>query len=275
MTETQLPGVEHLTGEITGAFAAVKFIAEDGMTEMMQVHADLVGAAAVQSALDQAHVAARTQDPIPGFCGASLTARDAHPLPVNRMARNCFVDDAGSFARGAGNESEINFSHRARRKLFGEIAVSRIVFCDDESAAGFLVEPVHNAGTFFSADAGKIFAVGEECVHQGVLLMSRAGMHHPTGWFVQDEEIVVLKKNLERHRLRLGFNLCDLRFAQFDDLPRAHGIARAGRVSIHPNESVANKRLKSRPGKGRERPGEKAIEPLVGVFVCDFELDHG
>jgi len=45
MTEREFPGVEHLTREIAGAFAAVKFIAEDGVAEMMKVDADLVGLA--------------------------------------------------------------------------------------------------------------------------------------------------------------------------------------------------------------------------------------
>jgi len=204
-----------------------------------------------------------------------LPARDAHPLPVDRMPRNCFVDHARCLSRGAGDECEIDFPHRAGGKLSGEIAMGRVISCDDESAAGFLVEPVHDPGPFFSADAGKIFAMGEERVDQSMLLMARAGMHHQTGWLVQDKEIVVFEKNLERHRLGLGFDLRDFRFAQFDDLPRAHRIARAGSVSIHGDEPVANESLKSCPGKRGQRLGEKAIEPLAGVFACDFELDHG
>src|SRR5205085_11917128 len=168
------------------------------MAEIMQMNANLVGAAAVQSAFDQTDVAARPQDPILGLRGATLPARDAHPLPVNRMPRDCLVDHARCLSRGAGDECEIDFSHRARGKLSGEIAVGRVVFCDDESAAGFLVEPVHDPGPSFSADAGTIFAVGEERVHQSTLLSARTGMHNPTGRLAQYEYVLVLENDLKR-----------------------------------------------------------------------------
>src|SRR5256885_3265037 len=104
MMEREFPGVEHLARKIYGAFSAVEFVAEDGMTEIMEMNADLVGAATVQSAFDQTDVAARPQDSILGLRGATLPARDAHPLPVDRMPRNCFVDHARCLSRGAGDE---------------------------------------------------------------------------------------------------------------------------------------------------------------------------
>ena len=60
--------MEHLTGEIAGAFSAVEFIAENRVTEMMKVNANLVSSAAVQRAFNQADVAARTQNAIFRFC---------------------------------------------------------------------------------------------------------------------------------------------------------------------------------------------------------------
>jgi len=67
MAEAELPGVKHLAGKIPGSFAGVKFVAEDRMTEVVKVNTDLVGAATVQSAFHEAHVAARTQNSILGF----------------------------------------------------------------------------------------------------------------------------------------------------------------------------------------------------------------
>src|SRR4051812_30080543 len=109
MTETEFPGVEHLTGKISGAFAAVKFIAEDGMAEMMEVHPDLVGAAAVQNAFDQADFAVGTEDPV--FClrRAALTPRYAHPLPVDWVTRNRLVDNTAMRPRQPRDQREIDF----------------------------------------------------------------------------------------------------------------------------------------------------------------------
>ena len=118
MAERELPGVEHLARKIARAFAGVEFVAEDGVAEVMEMDADLMGAATVQSAFDQADIAARTNHPVFGFRRSSLAARDAHPLAVNRVALNCFVDDATGFSRGPSDERQIDFAHGAGRKLF-------------------------------------------------------------------------------------------------------------------------------------------------------------
>ena len=52
MSEGEFPGVEHLARIIAGPFPAVQFVAEHGMTEVMEMDADLVGPAAVESAFD-------------------------------------------------------------------------------------------------------------------------------------------------------------------------------------------------------------------------------
>ena len=151
----------------------------------------------------------------------------------------------------------------------------RIVFGDDKNAARFLVQPMNDARAFLAADAGKIFAMGEERVDQRVFLMAGARVNHEPGRLVEDEKIVVFKKNFEVHRFRLRFDLRGFGFAHFNDCTRSHGIARPRRFSIDGHELFANQRLKSGPGKGGERLDEKAIEPLAGIRAFDFELGHG
>ena len=67
MAEAELPSVEHLAGKITGALPAVKLVAENGVAEVVKVNPDLVGAAGVESAFDQAHFAARSDNAIFGL----------------------------------------------------------------------------------------------------------------------------------------------------------------------------------------------------------------
>ena len=62
------------------------------MAEVVEMHPDLVSPAAVENAFNQADVGAGTQDAVFGFRGAALTSGDAHPLPVNGVARDGFVD---------------------------------------------------------------------------------------------------------------------------------------------------------------------------------------
>src|SRR3954470_7220507 len=118
MAKTEFPGGEHLTGKISGAFAAVKFIAEDGMAEVMEVHPDLVGAAAVQNAFDQADLAVGTEHPVFCFRRTALTPRYRHPLPVHWMTRNRLVDNTAMRPRQPGDQGQINFAHGSGRELF-------------------------------------------------------------------------------------------------------------------------------------------------------------
>lgn len=152
--------------------------------------------------------------------------------------------------------------------------MGRVVLGDDKDTAGFFVEPMDDPRPFLAADHRKIFAVGQERVHQRVLLMPSAGMNHEARRLVQDDEIVVFEKNIERHRLRLRVDLGHFRFAHFDDRSRPHGIARPRRFSVHGHEVFSNEGLKSGPRKGGECLGEKSIQPLAGVCALDFELDH-
>ena len=118
MLEGELPGVEHLAGEIPGAFSAVEFIAEDGMAEMMEVDPDLVGPAAVQNAFDQADLAVGAHDLVFGFRGTALAPRDTHPLPMDRMTRDGFVDNTAARPRQTCNQGKIDFANGPGRELF-------------------------------------------------------------------------------------------------------------------------------------------------------------
>ncbi len=55
----------------------------------------------------------------------------------------------------AGDEREIGLLHGAGGELFRELAMSVVVFRHDQATAGFLVEPMNNAGPFLAANAGE------------------------------------------------------------------------------------------------------------------------
>jgi len=183
------------------------------------------------------------------------------------MALDRFVDDAGSFPRCPGDEREIDFSHCAGGKLFRQIAVGRVVLGNDEGAAGFLVETMHDAGPFLSADPGKILAMREERVHKGSLLMAGAGMNDEPGRLVEHEEIVVLEQNVERYRLGLGVALFNLRLAHFDNVAGPNRVAWSRRLSVQSDEFFPDQRLEPGAGERREGQGERAVEPLPGLVA--------
>ena len=55
MLETQFPRVQHLPRKVPGVLGAVNLVAKNGMTDVMKMNSNLVGAPTVQFAFDQAH----------------------------------------------------------------------------------------------------------------------------------------------------------------------------------------------------------------------------
>ena len=123
-------------------------------------------------------------------------------MPANRRLDR----SAWPFQR-PGNKREVNFLHFTLRKLAGEMLVGRVIFRDHETAARFFVEAMDDAGTLLAANPGEARAMMQQRVHEGVRLIARPGMNDQSGGLVEDEQIVVLEKNLERNffRLRLRF----------------------------------------------------------------------
>ena len=82
-----------------------------------------------------------------------------------------------------------------------------VVFGDDEAAAGFLVEPVDDAGPGHAADAAqRPLAMMQQRVDERVFLVAGGGMHDQSGGLVQHQQRFVLEQNIQRNflRLRLG-----------------------------------------------------------------------
>jgi len=119
MIEAELPRVQHLAREIFRNARRINFIAEHRMTEMMKVHANLMGASAVQPAFNQACIAARAKHAILGFGCPPAEGSHPHPLSMHRVSSDFFFDYASCLAQLSGDEREINLFHCARGELFG------------------------------------------------------------------------------------------------------------------------------------------------------------
>ena len=70
--EAELPCVEHLARKIFREARPVDFVAQHGMTEMMEMHADLMCAPAVKSAFKETRLLVRTSNAV--LCPGRATA---------------------------------------------------------------------------------------------------------------------------------------------------------------------------------------------------------
>ncbi len=233
VVEGELPGVEEEAWGGVGVFFSVDGVAEDGGAEVVEVDADLVGAAGVEVAEDEGGFGG-------GVCGADFVIGDGcfaagriydgHFLAVDGVAADVGEDGSGGWVGYAIGDGEVEFLHGgAFGELGGEGLVSGIGFCDDEAAGGVFVEAVDDAGSFDAADAGELaFAVVEECVDEGAVVVSGGGVDDHAVLFVEDEEVRVFVEDVEGDFLG-GCDVWDgFRDDDGDDVASFYGVARFG-----------------------------------------------
>ena len=164
---------------------------------------------------DERGAAKSFDDTVAGVRGAAFVfVAHGHAFAMRRMPRNGGADVAFVTGQHAADDGEVDFFHRSSGKLIREGDMRFVVFGHDQTAAGFLVEPVDDARSRHAADAAEFpGAMMEQRIDERVFLVPGGGMNHQPGWLVQHEQRFVLKQNLERNvlRLRLGGSGCRAR----------------------------------------------------------------
>lgn len=120
-------------------------------------------------------------------------------------------------------------------ELFGEAQMALVIFGRHHYSRGVLVEAMNDAGSEFAADAGEIVTVMEEGIDQGPLAVSRRRMDHQSGWFVDDDQVRVFVKNLQRYFLRYDFRRADGREGDTDRFPPLQLFSDFGGVVVDEN----------------------------------------
>jgi len=123
-----------------------------------------------------------------------------------------------------------------------------VVFGDDKATAGFFIEAVHYSRPFSSAYPRKRDAMMEQSIDQSMLPLAGAWMNNQTGRFIDDDEIVVFEKDLQRNRFRLMVDLFDRRLGQFDFIAGADEVPRSRGCAIASDEPCPDQVLESRAG---------------------------
>jgi hypothetical protein len=123
--------------------------------------------------------------------------------------------------------------------------MSLIVLCHHQAAARFLVQSMNNARALLSTHAGKIRAMMEEGVDQSMLAMARARVNHQPGRFVDYDQIVVFKKNIERDRLWLIIGFFRQWLGYANSIARPDPITLASSLAIQADETIPDQLLQT------------------------------
>ena len=220
MCKTKPGGVERLAGEVeqkvlNAGFKGLRYsrdtpevgwIPHEGMADMGEVHADLMGPAGGQ--LQRQETCSRH----PGFLGCVVRqgrfaagCHHSHALPLARVSSDGAFDIACSRGRDAPGQGHIATVDVAGGEHCGKAGERRLRLGDHHDAGGVLVEAMDDAGPFFPAYARQsIAAMGEEGVDQRAVLVAWGRVHDEASWLVEHDEITVLEQDGEGNRLREG-----------------------------------------------------------------------
>ncbi len=271
MVEGQLPGVEEEARGGEFVFFPVDRIAQDGGAEVVEVDADLVGAAGVEVAEDEGGFGGVIggEGLVIGDGGfASRGIYDGHFLAVYRVTADMGEDGVFFLSGDAVGDGEVELFHGGSLgKLGGEGLVGDVGFRDDEAAGGVLVEAVDDAGALDAADAGELaFAMVEEGVDEGAVGVAGRGVDDNAMLLVEHEDVVVFVKDIERDVLRRGDVGDGLGKSEGDGVAGFHGIAGLRGLAVEEDMLFSDQRLDAGSREIRELGGEIGVEPVVVAF---------
>ena len=122
-------------------------------------------------------------------------------MPIVRIAADVAFDGEAVFAKMPPCEGGVASIDTTRGECGREQAVRPIGFRDDQQTRRFLVESMHDAGTFIAAFRRELPASADECVHESAGPVSWCRMHNHSGGLVNHEEVFVLEHDADWQRL--------------------------------------------------------------------------
>ena len=265
-----------LQGAVQGE-VAVFVVTRNGVAAAGQVHADLVGAAGFDGDFQQAALGQAGREGGQALLHAHegdgaqalrvVTAGDLHAA-LAFASRASGHDELAQrrvnhFAPGrpcAQRQREIGFAGGAVAELVLQLLEGAAFFGDEQDAAGFAVQPVHQL-QIAGLRTGAAQLLDDGKAHAG------AAMHGHASGFVNGDEVLVFHQHGEfargSRRLGPGGNA---------DGRHAHGVARlqarvgAGARLVHAHFAAADDAVDMCFGHALEMPHEKVVQPLAGAF---------
>jgi hypothetical protein len=155
--------------------------------------------------------------------------------------------------------------------LRGKGKVGFIILGHDETAAGFLIEPMNDAGAGNSADAAELTAaMMDERVDECVLFVTGGWVNDEAGRFVYHEQGVVFEKNIERDFLGLRFGWTGFRPFDLDLFASAGSVSGLDVAAIDANVAFFDEPLDGATRNCRKFSAKVSIEPAGGkrFFYC-------
>src|SRR6185437_12274940 len=192
------------------------------------------------------------------------------PRGLAAVAADRRLDPARPRARPAADERLVA---ALERTLPDELLqpLERLVRAGHHEQAGRVaVEPVDDARTLLVLAAAR---EPDEPVHERPARVAGRRVDDDAGRLVDDEHVLVLVRDPERHVLVLQRRR-RLRHGQLDLLPAFEPVALGAPFAVDDHAALVQQPLGCRAGPNLGQGSEEAVEPLTGGLVRDCELQR-
>jgi len=195
------------------------------------MHTNLVGASRENPTHDKRPARFFLDDP-PRCFRRSPRVDYRHLLPMHGMTPDRFDYIAVVLSKSPVAHRKVKLLNFSACKLAAQTRMSPVVLCDHETAAGFPVQSVHNPGTDPASDTAQVFDMMQQGIDKGTFMNACTRMDHHAGGFIDNQEMFIFEKNLERNVFGLYLNRLGCGFAEYYRISVSHAIPRATSFSV-------------------------------------------
>ena len=228
------------------------------------MNADLVCAACLQAAFDIGVVPEPLQDL---YVGDSIFAvgTDCHFFAVGGIPADRTGNRQSIFLYVSQDDRPVSAHNGMIGQLQSYTAMGGVIFADDDTAGGILVDPVDYARPEYAVDSGKaVAAVKKNGIDKSAGIMSCSRMDDHILWLIDDQNIIVFIEDIQRNVLgkyirQHPHGKKDRYRLTFDGT----GAGLDGFLS-HPYTSLFNQLFEIAPGLS----GNSGCQDLVDPFSC-------
>ena len=267
----RLPHIAHRLG-VELPPPTINRIANQRMSHMGHMHTDLMGASGLEPALGQRRhrrLAQRLHDPRPRHRVAPAVKAHRLPLPIGLVAPQMGLDlqDIPRLETRPLNamqarvvlilhavtDRQIMPLDRVFLELRRKPMMRPIALGGHQEPARLLVDPVHDPRTLLAPHARQaLAAMVDQCIHERPPRRSGRGMDNHARRFIDNDQIVILIKHLERDLFRADMALVRLLDADLDLVALTGAKPRVGdRRTIDRNRPPLDQLAKPRPRQRR------------------------
>ena len=140
---------------------------------------------------------------------------------------------------------------------------------DNEEARSVPVEPVHDPRPVLLAAR----SLPGQPVDERAARVARSGVHDDPGRLVDDEQVLVLVGNAERHVLRFDRRRRGLGRLELDLLPALEAMALGTQLSVDSHDTSGQEALSGRARADLGKLGQEAVEPCAGRRVRNADRE--